>query len=200
MEKLVSTNKLIIHQKKEWGQILTGLEMKNRYVVKNDTGSELYMVAEENGPLLGRIFLKAMRPFEMHIMTLDGNRILRLMRPFRFFFHKIYIFDSNSVLLGTVQRRFSLLRRIYSVLDSYGREIFILFGPILHPWTFIIKQQTADVGKITKRWSGLLKETFTVADNFGIEFPAGADINQRAILLGAVFLVDFVHFENRGRR
>ena len=44
-------------------------------------------------------------------------------------------------------------------------------------------------------WSGLLKETFTDADNFGVVFPAGSDARQRAVLLGAVFLIDFAHFE-----
>ena len=52
------------------------------------------------------------------------------------------------------------------------------------------------VGNITKKWSGLLKETFTDSDNFGITFPSDANTNQKSILLGAVFLIDFVHFEN----
>ena len=39
------------------------------------------------------------------------------------------------------------------------------------------------------------KETLTDSDNFGITFPSDADTNQKSILLGAVFLIDFVHFE-----
>ena len=44
------------------------------------------------------------------------------------------------------------------------------------------------------------KESFTDADNFGITFPKGIDLSQKAVLLGAVFLIDFVHFENSGKR
>ena len=117
---------------------------------------------------------------------------------FASFFHELDIFDSRGQLLGTLQRRFALLRRIYSVLDSSGRELFQLFGPILHPWTFEIKNGDNEYGKITKKWSGLLIEGFTDADNFGVSFPAEWDKNVKALFLGAVFLIDFVHFENTG--
>jgi hypothetical protein len=30
---------------------------------------------------------------------------------------------------------------------------------------------STEVGKISKQWSGLLREAFTDADNFGISFP-----------------------------
>ena len=97
-----------------------------------------------------------------------------------------------------IERRFSVLRRIYSVLDGSGKEAFQLFGPILHPWTFEIRKDGAEYGKITKQWSGLLKEGFTDADNFGVMFPAEWDVKLKALFLGAVFLIDFAHFENKG--
>jgi hypothetical protein len=37
-------------------------------------------------------------------------------------------------------------------------------------------------------------------DNFGITFPNGIDLSQKAVLLGAVFLIDFIHFENSGKK
>ena len=52
---------------------------------------------------------------------------------------------------------------------------------------------------ITKKWSGLGKEMFTDADHFGVEFPERADIALKAVLLGAVFLIDFAHFEDNDR-
>jgi hypothetical protein len=47
---------------------------------------------------------------------------------------------------------------------------------------FEIRDDSKEYGKITKKWSGLLKEGFTDADNFGVTFPN----------------VDFVHFEDKG--
>lgn len=36
---------------------------------------------------------------------------------------------------------------------------------------------STEVGKISKQWSGLLREAFTDADNFGISFPMDLVMN-----------------------
>lgn len=198
MEKLSSVDGFVVNQRKEWGEILTSFETKNKYAVLDTSGNELYIAVEEGGSTIMRWFLKALRPFEISVWTYDNQLVLRVVRPLRFYFHQLDIFDSQGTLLGTIQRQFSLLRRIYSVLDSSGQELFQLFGPILHPWTFEIKKGVSQHGKITKKWSGLLKEGFTDADNFGVSFPVEWDKKIKALFLGAVFLIDFVHFENTG--
>lgn len=201
LDKLARTEALVVRQEKEWGEILTGFENRNQYKVLDDSGNSVFHVEEESGSLgaiLTRVMLTALRPFTLHITARDGQGILTLKRPFRFYFHELQICGANGVLLGSIQKRFSLLRRIYSVFDRNGREIYQLFGPLLHPWTFRINQGGRERGKITKKWSGLLQESFTDADSFGIRFPQGIDGIKKAVLLGAVFLIDFVHFENTG--
>jgi len=125
---------------------------------------------------------------------------MRVTRPFRFYFHQAEVVDSQGQSIGVIERRFSVLQRIYSVFNSSGGEVFQLFGSILHPWTFQIKKGEAEYGKIVKKWSGLLKEGVTDADNFGVMFPAAWDVRMKALFLGAVFLIDFVHFKNQGNR
>jgi len=200
MEKLSSIDGLVVNQKKEWGEILTGFETKNKYVVLDTYGKELYIAVEEGGSTIMRWLLKAMRPFKISIRNYDNQNqlLLRVVRPFRFYFHQLNIFDSKGMLLGTIQRQFSLLRRVYTVLDTSGEELYQLFGPILHPWTFEIKKGINQYGTITKKWSGFLKEGFSDADNFGVLFPREWNKNIKALFLGAVFLIDFVHFENTG--
>ena len=197
MEKLSPIDGLMVSQQKEWGEILTGFETKNRYAILDMSGTRLYLAAEEAGSTLLRLFLKALRPFTIAILSEDGQVVLRVMRPFRFYFHRAEVVDSQGQSLGVIERRFSLLRRIYSVFNSSGEEVFQLFGPILHPWTFQIKNNGVEYGKITKKWSGLLKESFTDTDNFAVMFPAEWDVKLKALFMGAVFLIDFVHFENK---
>lgn len=201
LQKLAAANALMIKQQKEWGEILTGFETRNKYEVTDHLGNPMFQAEEEGGSfatIITRFLLTALRPFTMHIFSADGKGLLLLKRPFRFFFHELEVCQANGAPLGTIKRRFSILRRRYSVLDRHGNEIYQLFGPILHPWTFQIKNGMQELGKITKKWSGLLKESMTDADNFGINFPKGIDLGRKAILLGAVFLIDFVHFENKG--
>ena len=198
MERLSSMSSLVVSQQKEWGEILTGFETKNKYAISDASGARLYLAAEEAGSLLLRWFLKALRPFTVAVLTEDGQVVLRVVRPFRFYFHRAEVVDSQGQSLGVIERRFSVLRRVYSVFDHSGEEVFQLFGPILHPWTFKITHDGVEYGKITKKWTGLLKEGFTDADNFGVMFPAEWDVELKALFLGAVFLIDFVHFENKG--
>ena len=192
MEKLSSVDGLVVSQRKEWGEILSGFETKNKYAVLDPAGNDLYIAAEIGGSMLLRLFLKAFRPFEINVWTYENRLVLRVVRPFRFYFHELSVYDAHGQLLGTIQKRFSLLRRIYSVLNPLGQEMYQLYGPILHPWTFEIKQGDGEYGKITKKWSGLLKEGFTDADNFGVSFPASWDKKIKALFLGAVFLIDFL--------
>ncbi len=62
----------------------------------------------------------------------------------------------------------------------------------------IIEQNGREVGHIQKRWSGFGKEMFTDADNFGVTFENVRDPRLRTLVVAATFLLDFVHFENRG--
>lgn len=203
LQNLAQAQTLIIRQQKEWGEILTGFETKNRYEVVDHLSNPLIEALEEGDSVMAtitRLFLKALRPFTMHLFSPQGTGLFKLTRPFRFYFHELDVCRPNGAPLGKIKRRFAVLRRIYTVFDRNGNQMFELFGPLLHPWTFQIKKGGQELGKITKKWSGLVKESFTDADNFGITFPQGIDLSQKAVLLGAVFLIDFVHFENSGNR
>ncbi|OIO03294.1 MAG: hypothetical protein AUJ51_04850 [Elusimicrobia bacterium CG1_02_56_21] len=57
MEKLKTAEAVIVRQKKEWGEILTGFETKNKYAVLDTSERQLYWAAEE-GSTLARLFLK----------------------------------------------------------------------------------------------------------------------------------------------
>mgnify|MGYP001178416939 CR=1 FL=1 len=195
MEKLQSLKGLYVRQKKEWTEILTNLEGKNKYVVSTPDGHEIYYAAEDKGSLLLRWFLKAFRPFNLSVITKENEVVIRVVRPFKFYFHQLNILNNEGESLGVLKRQFSILRRRYTLTDKSGKEIFHLLGPLLKPWTFVIVKDHIEVGTISKKWSGLMKEGFTDADNFKIVFPEEWNIESKALLLGAVFLIDFVHFE-----
>ncbi|MCX7736849.1 MAG: phospholipid scramblase family protein [Candidatus Kapabacteria bacterium] len=197
MEKLTQVKSLIISQQKHWGEILSGFEMKNKYIIYDEFGKELYFAGEESSSLLGRLFLKSSRPFEILILDKQGNKILKLKRPFKFFFPELTVMDSFDNILGKIKWKFAFFKRLYTIYDPNGIEIMELEGPFFKPWTFNIIKNGIEQGKIVKRWSGAMKEMFTNADNFGITFPPDSDLKAKAILLGAVFLIDFVHFEYR---
>lgn len=197
MKRMESVGGLAVSQIKEWGEILSGFEGRNSYVVSDDRGNELFYAVEETGSVVARIFLKAYRPFSIYVVDAGGEILLRIERPFRFYFHTAKIFDGSGKLVGSLERKFSILQRIYSVLSPNGKQLFELLGSVFHPWTFKILEDGRERGMIQKKWTGLLKEGFTDADNFGVTFPSDWPVELKTLALGTVLLIDFFHFENK---
>ena len=64
------------------------------------------------------------------------------------------------------------------------------FSPSTSAWLQVTSaDESTHVGMISKQWSGLAKEIFTDADNFGVTFPLDMDVKTKATMLGAVFLI-----------
>jgi uncharacterized protein YxjI len=195
MDRLKTLDTILIRQDLEWKEILTGFEAKNRYSLIDPSGEKVYRAAEESS-FLARQFLQAFRPFTMHVLNLQGNPIVKMIRPFRFLFHEVSVFDSTGKPLGTVKQEFSILSRKYAVMDPLGMKVFDIFGPVLHPWTFRILKDGMEIGKISKKWTGTAKEIFTDSDNFNVAFPPGIEADRKCLLLGALFLFDVLYFED----
>jgi uncharacterized protein YxjI len=191
---------LRVRQKKEWGEILTGIETRNKYQVVGEDDQPLFFVGEVEGGLtqfLARMFLKAQRPFTMALKTPEGATLLMLKRPWRWWFAHLDVEDGSGNHLGSIQQRFAFFERLYEVHGPTGELLATLRGPFFKPWTFLVEQNGSEVGKIQKQWSGLGKELFTAADNFGVTFGDIADPRLRTLVVAATFLIDFVHFEKR---
>ncbi len=192
---------LKVKQQYESAEFWVGVETRNHYVVRG-LGRVMFHVAEEGGnvgAMLSRNFLRSARPFNMSVKTAGGIPFLTLERPFRFYLHELEVWDGDGFKIGTVHREFSLLRRLYLIKDDTGREVLRIVGPIWRPWTFRALIGERQIGLIQKKWSGYLKESFTDADNFRVEFSEGLTLLQRKLLLGAVFLIDFIHFEDNSQ-
>jgi uncharacterized protein YxjI len=191
---------LRVRQKKEWGEILTGIETRNRYMVVGDDDQPLFFVGEVGegvGAFLMRMFLKAKRPFTLELKSPDGAILLRLRRPWHWWLSQMEVEDGMGRHLGSIQQRFAFFERRYEVIGESGQVLAALRGPFFKPWTFLVEENGREVGKIQKQWSGLGKELFTTADNFGVTFGDIQDPQLRTLVVAATFLIDFVHFEQR---
>tara|TARA_B100001123_G_scaffold440115_1_gene578371 strand:+ start:1889 stop:2497 length:609 start_codon:yes stop_codon:yes gene_type:complete len=201
MEKLNSISDLVVRQRKELAEIITGFETKNAYSIEDVHGQQLYVAAEGSGSTMMRIFLRAFRPFTIRIFA-GGSDVmsLQILRPFRWYFHRVEVEDGQGQLIGVVERQFNWLNRRYVVTCTPAQKEYYIESPMLSPWTFYIRDSKGvEQGKITKKWGGLIKEAISNADDFGVTWPAQWDAGVKSVLLGAVFLIDFIYFESRGQ-
>ena len=194
MRQLDTMNAVAVKQLKEWAEIIADWEAHNRYQILDGDGNAALEAGEARSSWLSRQFLKGRRPFTIEIRS-GAETALIVRRPFRFYFHTAEIVLPSGRVLGSIDRQFHLFRRSYVVRDAAGREMSQLGGPFFRPWTFRIMERGKEVGVISKKWSGFGREVFTDADMFGVQFPPDAGAEYKAVLLGAVFLIDFVHFE-----
>lgn len=90
---------------------------------------------------------------------------------------------------------------VFSNCDFESYVCHLDFGNV-YDFIFATQLKSLDeesvVGKISKQWSGFVREAFTDADNFGIQFPLDLDVKMKAVMLGACFLIDFMFFERTG--
>jgi uncharacterized protein YxjI len=193
--------RLTVRQRKRWIEILLSFEMKNAYDVFDEDGMPVVRVEEQGkgmGSFFKRLLMGPLRWFTANVNDLSTQSVLlSLRRPFRFFFHRLEVSGPGGEKIGAIQRRWSWVRRIYTVEDAEGKQVASLFGPVFRPWTFEIRlaNETSPVGLLQKKWSGFAKEMFTDADNFGIDLSGVQDPTLKSLLFSATVLVDVVHFE-----
>ena len=76
MQELERVQELTVVQKKEWGEILTDFEQRNKYRIFAPDGQEMFRALESGGALLARLFLRSWRPFENQLRSMLPARLL----------------------------------------------------------------------------------------------------------------------------
>ncbi len=192
---------LFVRQRKEWTEIMIDWETKNQYTILDVHKNEVGTVVEKSGgfaDFLTRSFLRSHRPFEIGVFDSNGSLALKLVRSFFFLFSNMEIQDPTGKILGRVERRFGLLYRKYDLFDDAGTLFARIKGPIWKIWTFpVVDTRGTSEASISKRWGGGLREIFTDADSFMIDFMQGQwSRSQRRVIFSAAISIDFDFFEN----
>ncbi len=66
-------------------------------------------------------------------------------------------------------------------------------------WNFQINDASdKEIGTITKKWNGALKEVFTTADKYKVDLNAGfTDESNKIVILSSAITIDIVWRESR---
>lgn len=223
LEYLTYLDQLLVQQVVELLEAFTGWETDNKYAVKNMMGQQCYYALEESG-CCSKMCCKDARGFTMKIVDNTQREVIRARRDFNCCAtkccwlpccgccrHEIVVESPPGVVIGRVHNECSFIRQSFSVkLGDEGseEEVLKIVGPlclkrslccICCDVTFTIESTSTgdEVGKLKKQFTGMVKEVFTDADNFSVTFPKDLDVRAKAVLLCAVFLIDFLYYENK---
>lgn len=213
LEYLAQVDQLLIKQKVEALEAFTGFETNNKYEILNSLGQRIFHAVEDTC-CCTRNCCGASRPFDMKILNNQNHEVIHLSRPLRCStcwcpccLQKVTVEAPPGKVAGYVCQSWSLCKPRMRIENAEGETVLRIKGPCCQlnicgdiEFDVYAPDEETYVGRVTKQWSGLGKELFTDADNFGISFPLDLDVNVKATLLGAVFLLDFMFFENNTKK
>jgi len=201
----------LVKQQVEHFEAITGIETENSYQVLGANGTKPCLgpvLAKESSGFLARMVCGNRRPWTIR---LGSPALIVIERPFKWLLQEVRVYaNDNGALLGSVHRdcRGFPFQRNFSIRDAAGMPLLQITCPFLSfGWNFTLRDLDGlELGHISKKWAGVAQELFTDADNFGVNFPQKLSPKCKALVLGAVFLIDFCFFEDnevqnkRGRR
>ncbi|XP_053118870.1 phospholipid scramblase 3 isoform X3 [Hemicordylus capensis] len=204
-------DQILIHQKVELVEAFIGFEGNNKYEVRNSLGQHIFH-AEEQNDCCTRNCCGSLRRFSMRLDDPSGREVLRMVRPlkcvscwFPCCLQELEVQCPPGTTIGYVVQTWHPFTPKFSIQNVEKETVLRILGPCFAcscggDVNFEVKtrDESRGVGRISKQWSGLLKEVFTDTDNFGIQFPMDLDVKIKAVLLGACFLIDFMFFEKTG--
>ncbi len=205
LETLLNRETLIVQQQKELIEILVNWETGNRYRLADEQGAECGYIMEHAGGLgrkLLRGFLGSHRGLKINVYDRDRQQVLFFWRKFYWLFSELFVETAEGKRIGKAQRRFGIIYKKYDLYDENQRVFATIRSPLWKLWTFnIFNPQDQQVGVISKRWTGLLKEYFTDSDTYAINFDKQPwTTNQKAVILAVAVSIDFDFFENNQGR
>ncbi|EPB73817.1 hypothetical protein ANCCEY_07107 [Ancylostoma ceylanicum] len=211
IEVLNTLNGLVVKQRVQMIEVITGIDVNNKYDIYAPTG-ELLFHAYEKSRFLMRFCAGSRRPFEMHIIDAAGQEFIRVKRKFSCCSCRgddqpklrcccneaIKVESPPGNEIGRVYQTCGTMLKFY-VCDASGR-IAKIVGPSFlgmgcctccYPNKVfrIYADDGTEIGTITKKFGGLLKELFTNADIFHVEFPEDFSVEEKSLILSTVFLI-----------
>lgn len=210
LEYLVLVDQLLVHQKMEAMEMITGWETENKYEIKNSMGQKIYFAEEDSG-CCGRCCCGNARAWDVNILDNFQKPVMRLSRGlkcshccFPCCLQEVEVQAPVGTTIGYVTQDWSICRSYFTIHDAEKKPVLKIKGPCY--WRCkcfgdipfeVLTLDGQKVGRVTKQWTGLVKEALSDADNFGITFPMDLDVKVKASLLAACLLIDFMFFEER---
>ena len=132
----------------------------------------------------------------MTIFNQEKQKVFDLNFPFRWFFKTLILSDAAGRSVGRLEERFAFFRKKFDVYDQENRLVAKINSSFFKFWTFEFFDGGRSLGKIQKKWSGMLGEIFTDKDNFVVSFTPMTNPDTKALMLATCIMVDIIYFEN----
>tara|TARA_R110001606_G_scaffold399186_3_gene581414 strand:- start:2390 stop:2980 length:591 start_codon:yes stop_codon:yes gene_type:complete len=189
------SNKYFIDEKVNY------FKFENSYKVFNDKGIEIGSVNQKisTGQKILRLVLnKNMLPFQLEIKDSRGNLQTTISRGWTFFMSTITINDAKGSNIGSIKQKFKLFKPTFKILNKSEQLVAVITGD-WKAWNFQINDSyDKQIGTISKKWNGAMKEIFTSADKYHVDLNTGiTDVSDKMAILSGAITIDMVLKESK---
>jgi uncharacterized protein YxjI len=176
-------------------------KFENDYKVYDGFGIQQGNIKQKIGigkKLLRLIINKAMMPFKLEIVNMDGEIQATISRGWTFFMSTITITGPEDDVYGTIKQKFKLLKPTFIINDSNGDKIAEINGD-WKAWNFSIKDANEkNIGTISKKWNGAMKEIFTSADKYNVTIvPEVVENRNKIVIVAGAITIDMILKESK---
>ena len=166
-----------------------------------DTGAQIGIARENTSILLKLLRLlinKRLLPTRVEVRERDDTPVLlTLRRGASLLWAKVSVRDAMDVEIGLFKSKLFSLGGGFHVFDARQQPIADVTGD-WKGWNFrFLAPDGRELGRVTKKWSGLGKELLTSADNYVIALADGRQLSRHTamLLLAAGLAIDIVYKE-----
>lgn len=126
----------------------------------------------------------------------DPSKLMfSIKKGFMFFRSTVDVIGRSGQKLGWFKSKAFSLGGAFRVFDDMGAEIALIKGD-WKGWNFRFLFGDEEIGRVSKKWTGIGKELFTTADNYIISLNGDVHEAQATLLLAAGLAVDIVFKES----
>ncbi len=190
MPGLLDHNTLVINQKAKL------IEITDEYKILDENGQQVGSIREVGQ----NVFKKLMRALthwdqffthKLDVYEQDGSKALGLVRPRAIFKSRVEVHDATGQQVGTIKQHNVIGKLRFDITSASGEAMGKVQGENWRAWDFRIEDTTgAEVGRITKKWAGILKEGFTTADNYVFNVSGQVSPEMRKVMLATAAGID----------
>ena len=187
---LLTAPRLVVSQKPKL------VELTNQYQVSDVNGASLGYVEQEGQSKVRKAlrFVTDVDQFLTHRLSIydaEGNKVLAITRPAKVFKSRFEIEDGAGRRIGGITQKNVFGKIGFEVNDASGTMVGAIKAENWRAWDFsVVDAGGREVGRIDKRFVGVLNAVFTPADNYVVDISDEVSGDHRLLTVAAALAVD----------
>ena len=176
-------------------------KFENCYQIYNDKGENIGAIKQKlniGQKLLTLLISKTMLPFLVEIRDSNDNLEVTISRGWTFILSKITIKNSQGEAIGYIKQKFKLFSPTFNIFNT-SEELIAEISGDWKAWNFKINDAANNqIGSISKKWAGAMKEIFTTADKYNVQIEENyANLENKIAILAGAITIDMVLKEKK---